>query len=451
MKFLAPLTLLFMLTFSVINGQVGINTTTPNASSILDISASDKGLLIPRIALIGLNDTTTILNPVESLLVYNTTSNSEITPGFYFWNGSQWTEFSSNASGGGSSDPHKWTLQGNELTANDFIGSTNWSALTFKVNNQKIASFHPNGGLLLGLGAASNVNNAIAIGTNASATTNESIALGYSTIASGYRSTAIGYNAQATTNNYSLALGANAVASGLNSAVFGNSSTASGQNATAVGYGANATNANTIILGNSISDITNWNATKVGIGTNTPSEKLEVKGNVKIDGILKITDGTQGNGKVLTSDANGNASWQEVSGEQKIFAEMNANSTSSLSQYNPINFGNTVITQGINTSSNGFQVVQSGVYRVTYAISVSKANGSDTNVKFYLAKGWGSSNAVQGSAGYGFVGNGDTTTITVTKYVQLNAYDQLYVFSDASNNAISILPDGTYFNIELVD
>ncbi len=42
----------------------------------------------------------------------------------------------------------------------------------------------------------------------------------------------------------------------------------------------------------------------VGIGNNNPDAKLLVNGS------LKITDGTEGNGKVLTSDANGKASWQ---------------------------------------------------------------------------------------------------------------------------------------------
>ncbi|MBK9764642.1 MAG: hypothetical protein IPO87_15155 [Flavobacteriales bacterium] len=45
----------------------------------------------------------------------------------------------------------------------------------------------------------------------------------------------------------------------------------------------------------------------VGIGTNTPTAKLDVAGTVK------IADGTEGTGKVLTSDANGNASWQASS------------------------------------------------------------------------------------------------------------------------------------------
>lgn len=47
-------------------------------------------------------------------------------------------------------------------------------------------------------------------------------------------------------------------------------------------------------------------AQNVGIGTTTPSERLEVNGSIK------ITDGTQANGKVLTSDANGKAEWKRV-------------------------------------------------------------------------------------------------------------------------------------------
>lgn len=44
----------------------------------------------------------------------------------------------------------------------------------------------------------------------------------------------------------------------------------------------------------------------VGIGTTTPTAKLHVNGSVK------ITDGTQGEGKVLTSDAAGKATWRTI-------------------------------------------------------------------------------------------------------------------------------------------
>lgn len=46
--------------------------------------------------------------------------------------------------------------------------------------------------------------------------------------------------------------------------------------------------------------------TNVGIGNPNPTAKLDVAGTVK------IADGTQGDGKVLTSDANGNATWEKA-------------------------------------------------------------------------------------------------------------------------------------------
>jgi hypothetical protein len=74
-------------------------------------------------------------------------------------------------------------------------------------------------------------------------------------------------------------------------------------NITAIGKNAKVATSNSIVLGGTGSDLV-----KVGIGTASPSERLDVVGSVK------IVDGTQGAGKVLTSDANGKASWQTPSG-----------------------------------------------------------------------------------------------------------------------------------------
>ncbi|KAA0126562.1 hypothetical protein FY557_16805 [Chryseobacterium sp. SN22] len=50
---------------------------------------------------------------------------------------------------------------------------------------------------------------------------------------------------------------------------------------------------------------------RVGIGTNSPATKLDVN-NGTTPGAVKITDGTQGEGKVLTSDANGVGTWRTM-------------------------------------------------------------------------------------------------------------------------------------------
>lgn len=64
--------------FCAVNAQVGIGTPTPSASSILDINVNSlpangkKGLLLPQVALKSTTDLTTIPNPANGLMVYNT-------------------------------------------------------------------------------------------------------------------------------------------------------------------------------------------------------------------------------------------------------------------------------------------------------------------------------------------------------------------------------------------
>ena len=67
---------------------------------------------------------------------------------------------------------------------------------------------------------------------------------------------------------------------------------------------ATTANDNVILLGD-----TSPTAPKVGIGTYKPGAKLEVN-NGTTAGAVKIVDGTQGAGKVLTSDADGLATWK---------------------------------------------------------------------------------------------------------------------------------------------
>jgi hypothetical protein len=98
-------TLLLLITIisSTIYAQVGINTNTPDPSSILDIKSTNKGILIPRVSLKGTNDVTTIANPVLGLMVFNTTASDNGTPTdtsddviakvFYYWDNVKWQQF----------------------------------------------------------------------------------------------------------------------------------------------------------------------------------------------------------------------------------------------------------------------------------------------------------------------------------------------------------------------
>jgi hypothetical protein len=63
--------------------QVGIGTTTPDSSSMLDIVSTNKGILIPKVALTSLLDNTTIASPAHGLVVFST--GGVLSEGYYYW------------------------------------------------------------------------------------------------------------------------------------------------------------------------------------------------------------------------------------------------------------------------------------------------------------------------------------------------------------------------------
>lgn len=87
------LIILFLFLFSLIgNAQIGIGTVTPNASSILDVTSTTKGMLSPRMTTAQRNAITT---PADGLIVYDTTLKSL----YYFSSGSStWLPLVSGAS-----------------------------------------------------------------------------------------------------------------------------------------------------------------------------------------------------------------------------------------------------------------------------------------------------------------------------------------------------------------
>lgn len=78
------LALLFiLLSGPLLIAQVGIGTENPSPSSQLDIHSNNRGILIPQVALTGLSDQLTITTGnVNSLLIYNTSTLGQLTPGY---------------------------------------------------------------------------------------------------------------------------------------------------------------------------------------------------------------------------------------------------------------------------------------------------------------------------------------------------------------------------------
>lgn len=90
MKNLIVSFIFILLSGSFVFSQVGVNTdgSLPDVSAGLDVKFSNKGLLIPQIALLGADDAITVPTPATSLLVYNTatagTVPNNVLPGFYY-------------------------------------------------------------------------------------------------------------------------------------------------------------------------------------------------------------------------------------------------------------------------------------------------------------------------------------------------------------------------------
>jgi len=81
---------LFSLGVYAQNDNVGIGTETPNENAKLEILAVNQGLLMPRISLISLSDAAPLSAHVEGMVVYNTATTADLTPGCYYNDGSKW-------------------------------------------------------------------------------------------------------------------------------------------------------------------------------------------------------------------------------------------------------------------------------------------------------------------------------------------------------------------------
>ena len=91
-------------------GGVGINNPSPHASALLDLTSTNKGLLMPRMTTA---QRTAIISPATGLLVFDISLNA-----FYFFDGTIWQPLASGNAG--------WSTTGNAGTtvATHFVGTT---------------------------------------------------------------------------------------------------------------------------------------------------------------------------------------------------------------------------------------------------------------------------------------------------------------------------------------
>jgi hypothetical protein len=121
-KFFSTFIFLFTLSISL-TAQVGINTASPNASAALDVTSTDKGLLIPRVT-----STANVTAPTAGMMVYQTGG----TAGFYFYNGS-W-----NLVGGGDNLGSHTATQNLNMANQDILASDSIRTRTIRYGSHSL-------------------------------------------------------------------------------------------------------------------------------------------------------------------------------------------------------------------------------------------------------------------------------------------------------------------------
>ena len=449
-------------------GQVGINTTTPDASSMLDITATDKGVLIPRMNEI---QRTGIASPATGLLVYQTDNED----GFWYYDGTTWLNLSSVK---GEFQSIAGVVQNitNTATDNFVFGSTALDDTAGTNDNSRFFFNKSKSAFRAGYQNGTDWND-----TNIG---NYSIAMGNNNTAGSFAETVFGTNAENYTLSSATTFNANdrlfVVGNGIDSSNRSNALTILKNGNTGIGtstptnllevtggrveftdtndasgtpnsgvleianslrfdgneiitntgtalYLQNDNNGNLIVDGNTL--VVDAPNNRVGIKTNTPETELHVVGN------FKLVNGTQAAGRVLTSDATGNTSWQTPTGggEFQSIGGIVRNTTNTAADN--FVFGSTSLNNisGSNDDKRFFFNKSKGAFR---AGNVAGTNWDDSNVgNFSFASGNNTFASGNASVAMGSLTEASGTRSFATGSVS-SAFGDFSIAMGQSNSAI---------------
>lgn len=312
--------------------QVGVGTSNPDASAALDVTATDKGMLVPRVTTTQQN---AISSPATGLLVFNTSNNQ-----FEFYDGGGWIGIAGTSYIAGTgidinsdiisvssavvtsnygsavqvaSLNTTGVLTGSEIRISS-LSAAQIAALTGQTAGRIVYQNDGNKGIYVYNGSSwvsttgwttnagtpsssfshsnpasiqstATANYGVGAGSLMSLTTGDNnTAMGYDAlgdVSGGLANSALGYQALSLTtgsNNTAIGKGAGATnVSGSNNTFVGTSSNAASSglsNSTAIGYGAEVSSSNSIQLGNG--DVTAVNTN----GTLTATLGLRTDGNI---------------------------------------------------------------------------------------------------------------------------------------------------------------------------
>jgi len=322
--------------FQFLTAQVGINTdgSEPDASAMLDVKSSDKGVLIPRLSS---TERQQINEPAIGLMVYDSTAQA-----FYYFNGMGWLELLSNSVTLLEDSDGDTKIQVEEIADEDIIRFDIAGTEFMRLDSGRIEILNTKGNISIGEDAGKNTDylngsNNIFIGEGAgeySTTASLNVAVGTAALETnsiGSSNVALGYLAlrNNTDGSDNIAVGRQALQSGngdRNTAVgtfslrMDNFSATLGSNNTAFGYqaGNSFLGNNSLLLGYQAGKNKNGDNKLYIANSDTASPLIygEFDNNLlRVNGILNVNnafsfptiDGLAG--KVLETDGAGNIIW----------------------------------------------------------------------------------------------------------------------------------------------
>lgn len=401
--------MLFIVTYSF--AQTGIGTSTPHASAKLEVNATDKGFLPPRVTLTSSSDNSTIPNPATGLLVYNTGTNAGLRAGYYYWNGTDWTTIATASSPDQMVDYIQASLSANQTLSaagNVNFNTSSGAGITitsggFQLQANKTYKLEAAlGGSSTGYGYYTWVDNTNAILPGSSI--GVIMKAGAAFTDAPQDKAVVYYTPTANTTVYLRVIN-------ISGSIIANApSTASGFSSTWASIqqvGSSAFVNPWVLSGNDVYNTTG----NVGIGSTSPTEKLEVSGNVKATNFL----GTASSSTLYLLEANASVTYT-----------LPGSYTEDLCRYSIVNNTVNVPTSWFNTSTRRFTPQKAGYWEITASYDVYRNSEAGLMIQ-------------KNGSSIGYSGATYSVIQQVRKIVYLNgSTDYIAIFnSGASSNSRS--------------